>query len=111
VNRAPADGSDSGRQRLDKWLWFARMARTRTGAQRLVAAGRVRINRDKTDNPSRAIRPGDVLTLSLDAGVRVLKVLACGERRGPPEAARLLYDDLSRPQPAAGIAESPPDGG
>ena len=85
---------EDGRRRIDKWLWFARFAKTRTVAKELVAAGRVRINRDKIDSPSRAVRVGDVLTLALPSGVRVLKVEHLGERRGPAPEARLLYRDL-----------------
>jgi ribosome-associated heat shock protein Hsp15 len=87
------------RQRLDKWLWFARLTKSRTLAQKLVAAGKVRINREKTDDPSDLIKPGDVLTISQESGVRVLKVAASGLRRGPPADARLLYEDLSPPEP------------
>jgi ribosome-associated heat shock protein Hsp15 len=88
-----------GRQRLDKWLWFARLAKTRTLAQRLAVSGQVRVNREKTDSASQPVKTGDVLTVTLPSGVRVLKILATGERRGPAAEARLLYEDLSRPEP------------
>ena len=83
------------RQRLDKWLWFARVVKSRTGAAKLVEDGHVRVNAVRADTPAKAIRPGDVLTVALDRQVRVLKVLAPGERRGPYEEARLLYEDLA----------------
>jgi ribosome-associated heat shock protein Hsp15 len=102
------DAPAAGRQRLDKWLWFARLVRTRTLAQKLAAAGRVRINRVRTDSPSHAIRIGDVLTVTLESGVRVLKVLDTGERRGPAPEARLLYDDLAPPEARAMPAPSGP---
>lgn len=82
-------------QRIDKWLWFARLAKSRTLAQELVAGGKVRINREKQLAPSRLVRPGDVLTITLPGGPRVLKVLSGGERRGPAPEARLLYEDLA----------------
>jgi len=88
-----------GRQRLDKWLWYARLAKTRTFAQRLALSGHVRINRDKTDSASHPVKTGDVLTVALPGGVRVLKIVATGERRGPASEARLLYEDLSPPAP------------
>ena len=88
-----------GRQRLDKWLWYARLTKTRTLAQRLAVSGQVRINRDKADSASQPVKTGDVLTVALPGGVRVLKILATGERRGPASEARLLYEDLSRPGP------------
>lgn len=87
------------RQRIDKWLWFARLAKTRTGAQRLAVSGRVRVNGTKTDSASRLVKIGDVLTIALDSGVRVLKVVAEGVRRGPATEARQLYEDLSPPRP------------
>lgn len=85
------------RQRLDKWLWFARVVKTRTLAAKLVSDGYVRINAQKVDAPAKQVVAGDVLTISLERQVRILKVLAPGERRGPYEEARLLYDDLSPP--------------
>ena len=96
--------AEDDRRRIDKWLWFARCAKTRTTAQKLVIAGRVRVNRDKIDSASRNIRVGDVLTISLDAGIRVLRVQALGHRRGPAEEARQLYEDLTPPaiEPGAG---------
>jgi ribosome-associated heat shock protein Hsp15 len=96
-----------GRQRLDKWLWYARLAKTRTLAQKLAVSGRVRINRDRTDSASHAVKIGDVLTIALAGWVRVLKIVATGERRGPAAEARLLYEDLSPPRPPP----EEPDGG
>ena len=90
---------ETERQRLDKWLWFARMARTRTAAADLVAEGHVRVNSLRVTQAAKAIRPGDVLTVALQRDVRVLRVLALAARRGPFEAARLLYQDLAQPPP------------
>ncbi|MCG8559222.1 MAG: RNA-binding S4 domain-containing protein [Hyphomicrobiales bacterium] len=84
-----------GAQRLDKWLWFARVVKTRTLASRLVEAGKVRINRERTTKPSRTVRAGDVLTLALRGRVRVLKIVAPGARRGPAAEASTLYEDLT----------------
>lgn len=86
------------RQRLDKWLWFARVVKTRTLAARLVTEGGVRINQAKADAASKAVKPGDVLTIALERDVRVLKVLAPGASRRPYEQARLLYEDLTPPR-------------
>lgn len=83
------------RQRLDKWLWFARVIKSRTLAAKLVEEGHVRVNTMRTDNPAKAVRPGDVLTIALDRQVRVLKILSGGERRGPYAEARVLYEDLT----------------
>lgn len=84
-----------GRQRIDKWLFFARVMKSRALAAKLVQAGRVRVNGEKAAQASDTVRAGDVLTLSLDRRIAVLRVLATGERRGPYEEARTLYDDLS----------------
>ena len=82
------------RQRIDKWLWHARVVRTRSAAAALAVAGHVRINGQRIDAPSRAVRAGDVVTVALDRSVRVLKVLGFSERRGDAELARTLCRDL-----------------
>ena len=86
-------------QRIDKWLWHARFARTRSAAQQLARAGHVRVNRDKIRDASRLVRPGDVLTLGLGQGVRVIRVLKIAERRNSFTLARLLYEEQT-PAPA-----------
>lgn len=78
-------------QRIDKWLWHARFARTRTAAQRLAVSGHVRINKQKVNNASRPVRPGDVLTLALGRAVVVLTVVAIAARRGSADMAQTLY--------------------
>lgn len=88
-----------GRQRIDKWLFFARVMKSRTLAAKLVQAGRVRVNGEKAAQASDTVRAGDVLTLNLDRRIAVLRVLAPGERRGPYEEARTLYEDLSPARP------------
>ncbi|MCR9139750.1 MAG: RNA-binding S4 domain-containing protein [Alphaproteobacteria bacterium] len=96
------------RQRIDKWLFFARVVKSRSLAAKLAQSGRVRLNGDKVSQASRQIGFGDVLTITLDRQIRILKVLLPGERRGPFEEARTLFEDLSPPpvptserQPAA----------
>jgi ribosome-associated heat shock protein Hsp15 len=89
--------SEAGRQRIDKWLWFARFAKSRTLAQRLVEDGRVRVNRDKVDAASRLVRTGDVLTLRLEGGVKLVRIVDPGTRRGPAIEARTLYEDITPP--------------
>jgi len=85
------------RQRIDKWLFFARIAKSRTLGGKLAAEGHVRVNGDKKDQASHMVRVGDVLTVVLDRRVLVLRILDCGWRRGPAAEARLLYEDLSPP--------------
>ncbi|WP_112661733.1 RNA-binding S4 domain-containing protein [Microvirga flavescens] len=83
------------RQRLDKWLWFARFAKTRTLAAKLVASGFVRVDGQRTDNPAKAIAVGDVITIALAHATLILRVEALGTRRGPAAEARQLYADLN----------------
>jgi ribosome-associated heat shock protein Hsp15 len=93
-------------QRIDKWLWHARFARTRGAAQQLARSGHVRVNRDKVREPSRLVRPGDVLTLGLGRGVRVIRVLKIAERRDNFDVARLLYEEQgSTAGPGAGDSD------
>jgi ribosome-associated heat shock protein Hsp15 len=85
------------RQRLDKWLWHARVVKARTSAAALVESGHVRINGVREQSPGHAVKPGDVVTIGLDRGVRLLKVLGFSERRGDASAARATYEDLQAP--------------
>jgi ribosome-associated heat shock protein Hsp15 len=79
------------RQRLDKWLWFARMARTRALAQDLIENGFVRIDGRKAEQVAKAVGPGNVLTIALAQNVVVLEILGCAERRGTYPEAQKLY--------------------
>ena len=83
------------RQRIDKWLWHARVVRTRSAAAALVDGGLVRINSERVEQASRLVRPGDVLTIALDRNVRILKVAGFAERRGSATLARVLFEDLT----------------
>ncbi len=97
------------RQRIDKWLWHARLARTRSAAASLAASGHVRLNGARVDAPSRNVKLGDVITVALDTHVRVLKVLGFALRRGPAEAARVLYEEQLLSVPA--VKQSAPEFG
>ncbi len=91
--------------RLDKWLWQARLCRTRSLAGRLIAEGCVRVNAVRVVKPGTPLRVGDGLTVVLRDVVRVLRVRDLGVRRGPYPEARGLYDDLDAP--GAGPLERP----
>jgi len=84
--------------RLDKWLWQARFFKSRSLAAGIVSAGKVRVDGNPVSKPARAVGPGMVLTFSKEGDVKVVKILACGERRGPAPEAQTLYEDLS-PEP------------
>ncbi|ARM90459.1 RNA-binding S4 domain-containing protein [Rhizobium sp. CIAT894] len=90
----PTSGS---RQRIDKWLFFTRMVKSRSLAQSHVQSGHVRINGERCNHPSQMVKPGDRIELTLERRDVVLVVRFAGERRGPYEEARLLYEDLSPP--------------
>lgn len=101
-----SSGAGGGVQRLDKWLWFARVAKSRTLAATLVAAGKVRVNRVRIVKASHGLKPGDVVTINVGPRVRVLKVLHPGIRRGPATEARGLFDELTPPREGSLLAAS-----
>jgi ribosome-associated heat shock protein Hsp15 len=100
--------SDSGSQRIDLWLWYARFFKTRSLAARMVEDGRIRLNGRRVDKSSRQVRPDDVLTISLRSQVLVVRISSIGARRGPPPAARRLYVPLDPAAPSGRIAAPPP---
>ena len=83
------------RQRIDKWLWHARMVRTRTDAAAITTAGFVRLNGKRMTAAGHPVRVGDVVTVALDRTVRVVRVEGLCERRGGAPVARTLYRDLT----------------
>jgi ribosome-associated heat shock protein Hsp15 len=88
-------GGSQTRVRIDKWLWHARLCKTRALAAQLVAAGHTRVNGMRTDKPGRSIGAGDILTVALGGQVRLLQVLQIGTRRGCASEASLLYTDIT----------------
>ena len=83
------------RQRIDRWLWHARLVRTRSAAAALAGSGYVRVNGMRIDGPGRMVRAGDVLTVALDHRVKVVKVRGFRERRGPAGTGETLYEELT----------------
>lgn len=82
-------------QRIDKWLFFTRLLKSRSLAQSLVSAGGVSVNGRSVTNSSYLVRPGDSIELMLEHRDVRLVVRGCGTRRGPPEEARRLYAELA----------------
>lgn len=82
------------RLRLDKWLWQARFFKTRADAAELITKGRVRVNGARQSKPGQGIAMGDVLTFPQGDGVRLIRVIALGIRRGPFSEAQMLYIDI-----------------
>lgn len=80
--------------RIDRFLHCIRLVRSRTLAQAIIDEGHVRIDGRRVEKPSEEIRLGSVLALPLHDEVRILKVLALPQRRGPAAEARLCYEEL-----------------
>jgi len=92
VSRA---GHGTSASRLDKWLWHARFFKTRGLAQKACEAGRIRVNGQRITKAHRSVGPGDVLTFVQGRIVRIVRVLAVAERRGPAPEARRLYEEIA----------------
>ena len=96
--------------RLDKWLWQARFFKSRSLAAGVVSGGKVRVDSQPVSKPSRTVGPGDVLTFVQARETRVVRILACGDRRGPAAEAQTLYEDLTpapAPRPDAATGANP----
>ncbi len=94
-----------GEQRLDKWLWYARIVKSRSIAAKQIEAGCIRVNRQRVVKASATVKCGDVLTATLQDCVRVIEIRGLGERRGPPGEAQTLYAELLSPATAPPVEE------
>lgn len=83
------------RQRLDKWLWHARVTKTRTLAQKLIEAGAVRVNGQRVLETDHRVGTGDGLTIQVHSRLRVLRITGIADRRGSATVAATLYEDIS----------------
>jgi ribosome-associated heat shock protein Hsp15 len=88
---AIAMAPERAKTRLDQWLWFARLAKSRSLAARLCAAGAIRVNGATVTKPNQTVRIGDVVVVPQGGVQRTVRVLALGLRRGPASEARGLY--------------------
>ncbi len=105
-------GEGPGKIRLDKWLWHARFFKTRSLAAKLVSGGHCRVNGAPVAKPALMVGPGDTLTFPKERDVRVIRIVAPGERRGPAPEAQALYEDLDPPKPREREPQAPRyDGG
>jgi ribosome-associated heat shock protein Hsp15 len=96
----PSGKADPGVQpklRLDKWLFHARFFKSRDLAQDCVESGHLRLNAQRCKKPGHGVVVGDVLTFAQGGQIRVVRVLALAERRGPATEAQALYCDLDAP--------------
>ena len=101
------DPKPADKKRLDQWLWQARFFRSRSLAAQQCSAGRVRCDGSVVSKPSHIVRPGNVLTFVQGRHIRVVKVLAIGERRGPAAEAQRLYEDLAPPSDTTRLSADP----
>ncbi len=100
--------------RADKWLWYARFFKTRSLAAKVCNGGKLRVSGELVAKAHHKVKPGDVLTFPQGRYVRVVKLRALGNRRGPASEAQALYEDLKPPSPEArlpGPAARPRGGG
>lgn len=86
---------EADRQRIDKWLWHVRVVRTRGMAADLVRAGHVRVNGARVTAAGYAVRLGDVVTVALGRGVRLLRVIGFAQRRGGAPDAQALFEEVA----------------
>jgi ribosome-associated heat shock protein Hsp15 len=93
--------------RVDKWLWAARFFKSRTLASAACEGGKVDVN-EQAAKPSRTVRPGDLLRITLPRAKKIVRVVALSDRRGPGAQAKLLYDDLTPSPPPRAARVQPP---
>ena len=91
--------------RLDRFLFFIRLAKSRTLAQALIEAGHVRIDGKRVAKPSEEVKVGSVVALPIRGKVRVLRVLALPARRGPASEARACYEELAERAENANVSQ------
>ena len=89
--------TETSSRRLDQWLWFARLVKSRSLAGRLCAEGAVSVNQAAVRKPNHSIRIGDIVIVPQGPLRRTVRVLALGARRGPAIEARRLYEELAAP--------------
>jgi ribosome-associated heat shock protein Hsp15 len=98
--------TEVARQRLDKWLWFSRLVKTRALAAELIAQGYVRVDGKRAEQSARPVGAGYVLTIAFERRVVVLEILGLAERRGPYSEASRLYRLIDEAEAAAPLKRS-----
>ncbi len=86
--------------RIDRYLHCIRLVKSRTLAQALIEQGTTRIDGKRAEKPSEPVRVGSTIALPLRGRVRVIRVLALPERRGPASEARAAYEEIDEGSPA-----------
>lgn len=85
--------------RLDKWLFHARLFKSRSLATARIEGGGIRLNGQPCRKPGRTVKTGDRLVISAHGRVRSLEIMALGTRRGPPSEAQELYRESNPDEP------------
>ncbi len=103
---------DVTERRIDQWLFYSRLVKSRSLAGRMVESGKLRVNKVKISKPSSLVRKGDVITSMINRDLKVIEVLELGVRRGPASEAEQLYNDITpkeplRPKPGRFSAKTP----
>jgi ribosome-associated heat shock protein Hsp15 len=91
----PATAPERAKTRLDQWLWFARLVKSRSLAARLCTVGAVAISGATVTKPNQTVRIGDIVAVVQGGFQRTVRVLAFGARRGPASEARTLYEEIA----------------
>ena len=91
--------------RLDRFLFFIRLLKSRTLAQALIDAGNVRLDGKRVEKPTVEVKLGSVIALPLRGKVRVLRVIDLPTRRGPASEARSCYEELGEEASAANVSQ------
>jgi ribosome-associated heat shock protein Hsp15 len=95
--------SSAAEMRIDRFLWFARIVRSRGDGQAMARSGHLRLSGRAVDKPAAPVRPGDILTFAArDGKVRAIRIEMLPQRRGPPAEARACYEELITGAPASG---------
>jgi ribosome-associated heat shock protein Hsp15 len=88
------DAAGAASMRLDRFLWHARLAKTRSAAQAMACEGRLRLDGRSIDRAAAPVRIGNILTFAAQGQIRVIRIEALPTRRGPPAEARACYQEL-----------------
>jgi ribosome-associated heat shock protein Hsp15 len=91
--------------RLDRYLFFIRLLKSRTQAQELIAAGHVRVDGKRVSKRAEEVRVGSVIALPLRGNAHVLRVLTLPDRRGPASEAQTCYEELGEAPDSANVSQ------
>ena len=92
--RTPSPKDSVPRTRVDKWLWAARFFKHRSAASEAIDGGKVKLNGLAT-KPSREIKPGDRVDITVGEDTRTVMVCAIADKRGTATVAQTLYEETA----------------